>query len=263
MQRHSRSRSRSRQSSPDKRPQTPEDSRVSNCGGKKRKAVWLVDQTETGQTGFWREAKWCGPHLEKQYQDGEESSDVAVVSGPGQVQYYTHTMKKGEEMWQLRFRDPERSELIFNRGLVRATMQTSRDDQSQSDPDGAEAAAGCGKGYKGVVPPTPMEEINGPPPATPKGNGGTRWQVSGGAGGGGKGGGGGGGGGQGWQEPNAAALVAGETVVGSGGKEGGGMGEGGQDDGPPRGGGEAAGPASIAAEKRETAPTTPVYTSEG
>ena len=161
MQRHSRSRSRSRQSSPDKRPQTPEDSRVSNCGGKKRKAVWLVDQTETGQTGFWREAKWCGPHLEKQYQDGEESSDVAVVSGPGQVQYYTHTMKMGEEMRQLRFRDPERSELIFDSGLVRATMQTSRDDQSQSDPDGAEAAAGCGKGYKGVVPPTPMEEIIG------------------------------------------------------------------------------------------------------
>ena len=85
----------------------------------------------------------------------------------------------------------------------------------------------------------------------------------GGAGGGGEGGGGVGGGGQGWQEPNAAALVAGETVVGSGGKGGGGMGEGGQDDGPPRGGGEAAGPASIAAEKRETAPTTPVYTSEG
>jgi len=72
----------------------------------------------------------------------------------------------------------------------------------------------------------------------------------------------GGGGGQGWQEPNAAALVAGETVVGSGGHKGGGMGEGGQVDGPPRGGGEA-GPASIAAGKQETAPTTPVYTSEG
>ena len=201
--------------------------------------------------------------MEKQYQDGEESSDVAVVSGPaGQVQYYTHTMKKGEEMWQFRFRDEKHLELIFKREIVRATMQTSRDDQSHSDPDGAEAAAGCGKGYKGVVPPTPMEEINGPPPATPKGNGGTRWQVSGGAGGGGKGGGGGGGGGQGRQEPNAAALVAGETVVGSGGKEGGGMGEGGQDDGPPRGGGEA-GPASIAAGKQGTAPTTPVYTSEG
>ena len=108
MQRHSRSRSRSRQSSPDKRPQTSEDSRVSNCGGKKRQAVWLVEQTtETGQTCcFWQEAKLCGPYLEKQYQDGEESSDVAVVSGPaGQVQYYTHTMKKGEEMWQSRFRD--------------------------------------------------------------------------------------------------------------------------------------------------------------
>ena len=245
------------QTSPDKRPQTPEDSRVGNCGGKKPKAVrWLVDQTEAGKPGIWQEATRCGPSMEKQYQDGEERLDVAVVLGPGQVQYYTYMMEKGKEMQQLRFHDKERSKLIFERGLARATI-----DQSQSDPDGAEAA-GCGKGYKGVVPPTPMDVlpvINGPPPATPKGNGGTRWQVLGGAGGGGKGGGGVGGGGQGWQEPNAAALVAGETVVGSGGKGGGGMGEGGQDDGPPRGGGEAAGPTRIAADKPETAPTTPVY----
>ena len=194
--------------------------------------------------------------MEKQYQDGEERLDVAVVLGPGQVQYYTYMMEKGKEMQQLRFHDKERSKLIFERGLARATI-----DQSQSDPDGAEAA-GCGKGYKWVVPPTPMDVLpvtNGPPPATPKGNGGTRWQVLGGAEGGGKGGGGVGGGGQGWQEPNAAALVAGVTVVGSGGKGGGGMGEGGQDDGPPRGGGEAAGPTRIAADKPETAPTTPVY----
>ena len=124
---------RGAQTSPDKRPQTPEDSRLSNCGGKKRQVVWLVDQTEAGQPGFWREARLCGPDMEKQYQDGEETSDVAVGSGCGQVQYYTHRMTQNE-MQQLRFHDQARSDLIFDRELAQASMQTSRDDQSQSDP---------------------------------------------------------------------------------------------------------------------------------
>ena len=281
------------QTSPDKRPQTPEDSRVGNCGGKQHrsrsrsphhgkyavssvqelathgevsqtsvgseeKVQWLVDQTKAGYAGYWKEATLCGPFLEKQYQNGDESADVEVGVP---VQFYRYQMEKDGKFWQIRVRDPQRSQPMFESPLARAIMQTSRHDQSQSDPDGAEAA-GCGKGYKWVVPPTPMDVlpvINGPPPATPKGNGGTRWQVLGGAGDAGKGGGGVGGGGQGWQEPNAAALVAGETVVGSGGKGGGGMGEGGQDDGPPLGGGEAAGPTRIAAHEPETAPTTPVY----
>ena len=45
---------KSAQTSPDKRPQTPEDSRLSNCGGKKGQVVWLVDQTEARQPGFCR-----------------------------------------------------------------------------------------------------------------------------------------------------------------------------------------------------------------
>ena len=124
---------RGAQTSPDKQPQTPEDSRLSNCGGKKRQVVWLVDQTEAGQPGFWREARLCGLDMEKQYQDGEETSDVAVGSGCGQVQYYTHRMTQNE-MQQLRFHDQARSDLIFDRELAQASMQTSRDDQSQSDP---------------------------------------------------------------------------------------------------------------------------------
>ena len=46
---------KSAQTSPDKRPQTPEDSRLSNCGGKKGQVVWLVEQTEARRPGFCRD----------------------------------------------------------------------------------------------------------------------------------------------------------------------------------------------------------------
>ena len=46
---------RGAQTSPDKRPQTPEDSRLSNCGGKKGQVVWLVEQTEARRPGFCRD----------------------------------------------------------------------------------------------------------------------------------------------------------------------------------------------------------------
>ena len=46
---------KSAQTSPEKRPQTPEDSRLSNCGGKKGQVVWLVEQTEARRPGFCRD----------------------------------------------------------------------------------------------------------------------------------------------------------------------------------------------------------------
>ena len=46
---------KSAQTSPEKRPQTPEISRLSNCGGKKGQVVWLVEQTEARRPGFCRD----------------------------------------------------------------------------------------------------------------------------------------------------------------------------------------------------------------
>ena len=101
----------------------PRDDVSQTAVGSEPKVLWLVDQSEDGYPGYWREAKKFAAPMEQQFQ----KRDI----GGGVVHFYRQEMINGAEMRQIRFYDEQRSQVMFDKRLARVTMQTSRDDQSR------------------------------------------------------------------------------------------------------------------------------------
>ena len=89
--------------------------------------LWLVKQVPPWD-GYWREATHFGPHLEEQYLKEVETAEGDLVFPDQAVNYYTHKMIKGDPvMTQTRFKDKDRTEIMYEKEIVRAFMQRSRE----------------------------------------------------------------------------------------------------------------------------------------
>ena len=109
----------------------PRDDVSQTAVGSEPKVLWLVDQTEDGYPGYWREAKKFALSMEQQFQNGDEMVAGQLDIGGGVLHFYRQEMINGAEMRQIRFYDEQRSQVMFDKRLARVTMQTSRDDQSR------------------------------------------------------------------------------------------------------------------------------------
>ena len=91
---------------------------------------WLVDQGPEWK-GWYREAHYFGAHLEEMYQNNIEIADGELVFKDGGVHWYRHKMIKGNPvMTQTRYRDEGRTEIMYEKEIVRVIMQRSREDMS-------------------------------------------------------------------------------------------------------------------------------------
>ena len=95
---------------------------------------WLVQQKPEWK-GWYRDAYHFGALLEEMYAKNVETADAELLFRDEKghvtdVHWYRHQMKKEDDvMTQTRYRDEARTDIIYQRELVRVIMQRSRDDR--------------------------------------------------------------------------------------------------------------------------------------
>ncbi len=95
---------------------------------------WLVQQKPEWK-GWYRDAYHFGALLEEMCAKNVDIADAELLfrdekGNVTDVHWYRHQMKKGEDvMTQTRYRDEARTDIIYQRELVRVIMQRSRDDR--------------------------------------------------------------------------------------------------------------------------------------